>query len=237
MLLAYDQGIEHGPADFNERNYNPQYILDIGREGKFTCVALQYGIASRFWKDKYEDLPLVIKMNGKTKLGQEVYSTANCTVAEAVDLGASAVGYTIYPGSEHEPEMFKEFSQLREDAHAAGIPIIAWVYPALTPPNFNDDEREPDIVAYAARLAAELGADAAKIKFPHDAAKLDWIVKNALGITLLMSGGDKESDEQFLEKVRTFLAAGGDGIAVGRNIWQNEKPLEIAAKLRQVVGV
>jgi class I fructose-bisphosphate aldolase len=235
MMLAYDQGLEHGPTDFNDKNYHPDYILEMARNGGYTCVALQYGTAYKFWRDRYEDIPLVLKLNGKTNLGTERISVAQSTVQEALQLGAKAVGYTIYLGSDREAEIIREFSQIRREAHENGLAVFAWMYPFMTLPSSNDDEREADIVAYAARAGAELGADVVKIKFPHKGEKLDWIIKNAVGTKAVLSGGDKASDEEFLGTVRAFMDAGGDGLAVGRNAWQHDDPLELAKKLRGII--
>lgn len=236
-MLAYDQGLEHGPRDFNEKNYDPNYILNIAKEGGYSCVTLQYGIAEKFWKDNFESIPLVLKLNGKTSLGKKAYSVAESTVKDAITLGAVAVGFTIYLGSEYEAEMIKEFSRIRDEAHENNLAILAWVYPFITPPSSNDDEREADIVAYAARAGAELGADAIKLKYPHQPEKLEWITKNAVGTRILMSGGDKVEDTKFLEMVKLFMDAGGDGLAVGRNIWQHENPLEMTQKVKEVMGL
>ncbi|MCA9379403.1 aldolase [Candidatus Dojkabacteria bacterium] len=236
MMLAYDQGLEHGPTDFDDRNYNPGFILDIAKEGNYTCVAMQFGIASKFWtQEEYRHIPLVAKLNGKTRLGPKALSVANATVDEAVSIGASAVGFTIYLGSEYEAEMFREFSHIRKAAHSAGIPVFAWMYPFITPPSSNDDELDAEIVAYAARAGAELGADVVKIKYPRQPEALPWIIKNAVGTKAILSGGDKVSDEEFIDKIRGFMEAGGAGLAVGRNAWQSEQPLELASKITEAI--
>lgn len=235
LMLAYDQGLEHGPTSFNDYNYDPTYILDIARNGGYNCIALQYGTAAKFWKDNYEDIPLVLKMNGKTNLGPKAYSVAQSSVKNAIQLGAKAVGFTIYLGSEHEADMIREFSQLRNEAHDNGLAVFAWVYPFITMPSSNDDERDAKIVAYAARAGAELGADVVKIKYPHQPEALPWIIKNAVGTKALLSGGDKTSDEEFVDIVSKFMQAGGAGLAVGRNVWQHDNPLEITQKVKEVV--
>jgi class I fructose-bisphosphate aldolase len=236
MMLAYDQGMEHGPSDLNEQNYDPKYILDIGVQGKYSCVAMQYGTASKFYTPEYaQQLPLVVKLNGKTSLGPKPLSVANATVTDAITIGASAVGFTIYLGSEYEADMIREFSEIRDQAHKEGLGVFAWMYPFITPPSSNDDELEADIVAYAARAGAELGADVVKIKYPHQPEKLKWIIENAVGTKAVLSGGDKASEEEFLGKVKNFMDAGGAGIAVGRNAWQHPEPLQLASKLYEVI--
>jgi len=235
MMLAYDQGFEHGPTDFNPENFDPHFPLQIARDGKFTCTALQYGIASKFWKGNYEEVPLVVKLNGKSNLGGEALSVQNSTVEDALALGAKGVGYTIYLGSEHEAEMIGEFGKIRDEAHKNGLAVLAWMYPFITPPSSNDDELEADIVAYAARVGAELGADAVKIKYPHQIEKLPWIIENAVGTKAILSGGEKVTDDVLLEKISNFMKAGGAGAALGRNAWQHPEPLQLAEKVAQLI--
>ena len=232
MLLAYDQGLEHGPStDFNERNVDPSVIMDTAAEGKFDGIIFQKGVAERFYDGR---VPLIIKLNGKTSLPKgEPVSRQVCSVEQAVALGAKGVGYTIYLGSGFEAEMFREFGEIQEEAHKRGLPAIAWIYPrgaAVT----NDTSKE--VVAYAARTGLELGADAVKIKYTGDPASFSWAVKAAAGVRVFMSGGPKApTDEDFLNQVKGVIQAGGTGVAVGRNVWQNEDPFAMASKLRKAV--
>ena len=235
LMLAYDQGFEHGPSDFDEKNYDPNYILDIAKNGAYTCLAMQYGIASKFWTDHYEQVPLVVKLNGKTNMGKEVLSLANASVEDALSIGAKGVGFTIYLGSEHEAEMLAQFGDIRDQAHKNGIAAFAWMYPFITQPSSNDDEVEAEIVAYAARVGAELGADVVKIKYPHQPEKLPWIIENAVGTKAILSGGDKVTESELLEKVGTFVKAGGAGAALSRNAWQHEDPVGLSQRVAAVI--
>ena len=232
MLLAYDQGLEHGPSsDFNEKNVDPAYIMDIAAKGGFNGVVFQKGVAERFYDGR---VPLIVKLNGKSSLPKgEPVSRQVCSVEYAVALGAKGVGYTIYLGSEHEPRMFREFGKIQEEAHERGIPAIAWVYPRGASVQ-NDTSKET--VAYAARAGLELGADAVKIKYTGDPASFSWAVKAAAGVRVFMSGGPKApTDDDFIRQVQGVIQAGGTGLAVGRNVWQNKDPLGMAEKLRKVI--
>ena len=124
MLLAYDQGLEHGPSsDFNDRNIDPAAIMDMASKGRFTGVVFQKGVAERFYDG---GVPLILKLNGKTSLPKgEPVSRQVCTVEHAISLGAKGVGYTIYLGSGLEGEMFAEFGRIQEQAHQRGVPAIA----------------------------------------------------------------------------------------------------------------
>src|SRR3989344_7438829 len=101
MYLAYDQGLEHGPSDFTDENIDPLKIIEIAVKGRFTGIVFHKGIAEKYQKEiKKSKVPLILKLNGKTKLvGGEPISANTCTVKEAIKLGAKAVGYTIYIGS------------------------------------------------------------------------------------------------------------------------------------------
>ena len=232
MLLAYDQGLEHGPStDFNERNVDPAYVMEIAAKGRFNGVIFQKGTAERFYDGR---VPLIVKLNGKTALPKgEPISRQVCSVQHAVSLGAKGVGYTIYLGSGLESEMLAEFGRIQEQAHERGIAAIAWIYPRGAAVQ-NDTAKE--IVAYAARSGLELGADAVKIKYTGDPASFSWAVKSAAGVRVFMSGGPKApTDDDFLRQVKGVMEAGGTGLAVGRNVWQNEDPMAMADKLKRVI--
>jgi len=232
MLLAYDQGLEHGPtSDFDDKNVDPALIMDIAAKGKFNGVVFQKGVAERFYDGR---VPLIVKLNGKTSLPKgEPVSRQVCSVEHAISLGAKGVGYTIYLGSGLEGEMLAEFGRIQEAAHEKGIPAIAWIYPRGLGVQ-NDTSKE--IVSYAARAGLEIGADAVKIKYTGDPVSFSWAVKAAAGVKVFMSGGPKApTDEDFLKQVKGVMEAGGTGLAVGRNVWQNRDPLAMADKIRQVI--
>ena len=232
IFLAYDQGLEHGPSkDFNDRNVDPAYIIDLAERGGFTGLVLQKGTAEKYYNGK---VPLILKLNGKSSLPQgEPLATAICSVEQAIELGAKGVGYTIYLGSAHEHIMLQEFGQIQEQAHKHGIPTIAWVYPRGAAVK---DDTSKEIVAYAARAGLEAGADAVKIKYTGDRESFSWAVKSAGKAKVFMSGGPKApSDEDFLAQVRGVMDAGATGLAVGRNVWQHEDPMRMAAALREII--
>jgi fructose-bisphosphate aldolase, class I len=232
MLLAYDQGLEHGPSkDFDERNVDPAFIMDVAERGGFNGVVFQKGVAERYYNGK---VPLILKLNGKTSLPRgEPVSRQLCTVKHAEELGAKGVGYTIYLGSQFEGEMLAEFGKVQEEAHERGLAAIAWIYPRGAAVQ-NDTSKE--IVAYAARTGLELGADAVKIKYTGDPDSFSWAVKSAGGVKVFMSGGPKApTDEDFLGQVKGVIDAGATGLAVGRNVWQNRDPLNMAEKIGKVI--
>jgi class I fructose-bisphosphate aldolase len=234
FFLAYDQGMEHGPVEFTDENVDPLRIIEIAKTGKYTGVIFQKGIAEKYNSEiKKSKVPLIVKLNGKTNLLKgEPYSTQICSVKEAIKLGAKAVGYTIYIGSDKEAVMLKEFDKIEEEAHEKGLPVIAWIYPGG---KAIEGKPENEIMAYAARLGLEIGADIIKLKFRGTSEDLKWAVKTAGRTKIIVSGGEKTEEKKFVEMIKEVIRCGADGVAVGRNIWKSNEPEELSSKVRRIV--
>ena len=237
MLLAYDQGFEHGPVDFDEKSVDPNYIMDIARSGHYTGVIFQEGVAAKYYATAvtHENLPpLIVKLNGKTSFqGEEPLSLQLCTVEKAIELGARAVGYTVYVGSEHEEQMLAEFSRIEDEAHAKGLVVIAWMYPRGK--KVAGKQTTKETLAYAARLGLELNADYVKIAYTGDVDSFKWVVAAAGKTKVLVQGGKRLDWPELAAEVTGALAAGATGIAIGRNVWQDSNPVEISKKLSELV--
>lgn len=234
LMLAMDQGMEHGPTDFNAKNINPEYVCDIACRGGFTGFAIQKGIA-RLYRENYSGkVPLVLKLNGRTNIvpKDECYSPPVASVKEAVDLGADAVGYTLYVGSPMEAQMFREFGAIEKEAHDYGLACVVWSYPRG---QHVKDEKSGEMVAYAARVALELGADVVKINYPGSVDAMKWVVASAGRTKVISAGGSKQPDAEFLAKVKSIMSGGGAGLAVGRNVWQNENPMKITGEIKKII--
>lgn len=234
LFLAYDQGLEHGPSDFDDENIDPNFILDIGVKGEYSAIIFQKGIAEKYYtQDLSAKIPLIVKLNGKTNLVDgEPFSPLLCSVEEAIDLGAYAVGYTVYLGSAHESEMTSQLARIVAKAHEKEIPVVAWMYPRGKAVEGKD---ENELAAYAARAGLELGADIVKLKYPGSIESMKHVVESAGLTKVVTSGGKKETEEEFLQMARDVMSAGAYGMAVGRNIWQHKDPLELTAKLKAIV--
>jgi class I fructose-bisphosphate aldolase len=260
MILAYDQGFEHGPREFlkHPEGANFEHILDIAKRGRFTGLVLHAGLAEKYASEiASSGVPLILKLNGKSELytEEDPFSPQLYSVEDAITLGAVAVGYTVYSGSRYEDEMHREFSKIIREAHRRGITAVGWMYPrgkaifdrksASKTLKMALDEQEqtnqaidetPSIVAYGARIGLELGADMVKVKYTGSPDSFRWVVQSAYPAKVVMSGGPMtKTDEEFLSRVRDVLAAGAAGVAVGRNIWQRSDPLNISKKLHQLV--
>lgn len=236
LFLAYDQGFEHGPTDFDEKSVDPKYILSIAnKSGAFTGIIFHEGIAESYYDPLVEKVPLIVKLNGKTSLHptEEPYSPQLCTVDAAIKLGASAIGYTIYIGSMYESKMMEEFSRIEDEAHERGLAVILWAYPRGK--NVIGKEKDKDTVAYGARIALEMGADFVKVPYTGSTESFSWVVKSAGTTRVVVQGGEKVDDQTLFNEAIVCKKAGAAGMAIGRNIWQSQNPIGISKKLAAII--
>lgn len=234
LILAMDQGLEHGPKDFNAKNIDPEYVLDIAAKGGFTGFAIHKGVAYKYFGEYAGKVPLILKLNGRTNLvpKDEVYSSPVATVKEAVALGADAIGYTLYVGSPMEAQMFREFGAIRAECEEYGMPTIVWAYPRG---KHIKDEKDSATVAYAARCALELGADIVKVNYTGSVDSFKPVVAAAQNCKVISAGGSKQTDAEFIAKAKEVMSAGAVGFAVGRNVWQHDDPMKMSEAIRKVV--
>ncbi len=254
IFLPYDQGLEHGPRDFfeNPASGDPKYIVKLAVEGGFNGIAIQIGLAEKFYWDYAGEVPLVLKLNGKTEIPSdaEALSPLHASVEDAVRLGADAVGYTMYVGSPAQTADFAQYRQVRSDCEKFGIPLIVWAYPRGSAIEGKGGKDSFYAIDYASRTASELGADVVKVNFPTAAKRegvkkeydrefgeqdaVNAVVRSANRSLVLLSGGEKAGDEGVIEKARMSMEAGATGLIFGRNVWQREhdESLKFVEKLR-----
>ena len=257
LFLPYDQGLEHGPRDFaaNPASSDPRYIVRLAREGGFNGIVLQIGLAEKFFTEYAGEVPLVLKLNGKTEIPSDAaaLSPVNASVEDAVRLGADAVGYTLYVGTPAQEQDFAQYRAIRADAQRWGMPLIVWAYPRGAAIEAKGGRDSFYAVDYAARTASELGADVVKLNFPHpektehvpaeyaDAVDpqqaVDAVVRSANRSLVLISGGSRAGDEAMLEKARQSMEAGATGLIFGRNVWQrgHDESLRFVDALRKIL--
>lgn len=258
LFLPYDQGFEHGPRDFfaNPAAADPAYIARLAVEGGFNGIAIQIGLAEKFFWDFAGEVPLILKLNGKTDIPPDdaALSPVHSSVAEAVRLGADAVGYTLYVGTPAAAADYAQLREIRAEARALGMPLIVWAYPRGSAIAGKGGKDSFYAVDYAARVAAELGADVVKVNFPHPEKRagvppayagefstqqaIDAVVRSANRTLLLVSGGERAGDEAMLEKARQSMEAGATGLIFGRNVWQREhdESLRFVDRLREILA-
>lgn len=260
LVLPIDQGLEHGPVDFfvNPDALDPQYQYDLAREGNFSAIALHIGLAEKYFHEYAGDVPLILKLNGKTAIPSDAqsFSPLTGTVEDAVRLGADAVGYTVYVGSPAQDRDFLQFVSVRREAERLGMPVIVWAYPRGEAVAKKGGKESLYAIDYAARVALELGADIVKVNYPVASEKdaespapyntlrlapfeaFRKVVESAGRSLVLVSGGEKVGDPELVAKVRSSLDAGATGIIFGRNLWQRPRAdaLRITRELHGIFG-
>ena len=257
MFLPIDQGLEHGPRDFfvNPAAKDPEFQLELAKAGHFSGIVFQIGIATKYMAKYAGQVPLVLKLNGKTEIPPDdaPLSPLLSSVEDAVNLGADAVGYTLYIGSAQQAADFTQFRKVREDAERFGMPIIVWAYPRGDAMEAKGGRDSFYAIDYAARVAAELGADVVKVNVPKinpqkDASApkpyseqqftveeaLHHIVASAGKTLVIFSGGEKMGEDDVVAKARHGMDAGGAGVIFGRNLWQ--RPMDEAVKLASEIS-
>lgn len=258
LFLPYDQGLEHGPRDFlaNPPSGDPRYIIRLAREGGFNGIVVQIGLAEKFYWDYAGEVPLILKLNGKTEIPSDAdaFSPLHASVQDAVRLGADAVGYTMYVGSPRQDQDFAQYQLVRSAAARLGMPLIVWAYPRGSAIDAKGGRDSFYAVDYAARVASELGADVVKVNFPHpdktdnvpnayrrDVSPQDAVtavVHSANRTMVLISGGTRAGDDAMIDKARLSMAAGATGLIFGRNVWQrgHDESLRLVERLRGILS-
>lgn len=232
LFLAQDQGLEHGPDELKGEQLNPDHIFNIAEKGEVDAFICQKGLAEKYGSSYKTNL--LIKLNGKNKLGpkDDPYSPVICSVKRAVELEAKAVGFTIYVGSKHQDKIFEDFRKVQEEAHDFAMPVTAWMYPRGSTIK-NDISRE--VLSYSSRIGLEVGADILKMKYNGNPKDMEYQVKCAGKAKMLMAGGPKaKTSKEFLKQVQEVDKAGAQGFAIGRNIWQHQKPIEMTKAIRDI---
>src|SRR4029453_1045345 len=228
----------------------------LAAEAGYSAIACQIGLATKYYPDYAGQVPLILKVNGKTDIppSDEVLSTTNASVEDAVPLGADAVGYTLYVGSPRQDVDLHQLKGVREACERYGMPLVIWAYPRGSAIDGKGGRDSFYAIDYGARMAMEMGADVVKLNFPKfdpekdknqpapynemdvsPAEAVRQIGESAGGSLVVLSGGSKADDETVLSHPRTIMEAGGSGVIFGRNVWQREKSqaLEIIGKIKE----
>jgi class I fructose-bisphosphate aldolase len=258
LLLPIDQGIEHGPRDFfsNPASKDPEYQFHLAAEAGYSAIACQIGLAQKYYPDYAGQVPLLLKINGKTDLppSDEALSPLNGSVEDAVRLGADAVGYTLYVGSPAQERDLGQLREVRQDCDRFGMPLVVWAYPRGSAVVAKGGQNSFYAIDYAARMAMEQGADVVKLNLPspeptkdspapYDELELsqEEVVNQVVGSAgrslVVLSGGSKIDDDQLLAQTRLIMEAGGSGVIYGRNVWQrgHSEAIEIVEQIKEIM--
>ncbi len=260
LLLPIDQGIEHGPRDFfpNPASKDPEYQFRLAAEAGYSAIACQIGLATKYYPDYAGQVPLILKVNGRTDIppSDDAMSTTNASVEDAVRLGADAVGYTLYVGSPRQDEDLHQLKGVREDCDRFGMPLVIWAYPRGSAIDQKGGRDSFYAIDYAARMAMEMGADVVKLNMPKLNPETDkdapapynemevsqeeairHCVESAGRALVVLSGGSRVDDEMVLGNTRSVMEAGGSGVIFGRNVWQREwnDAVEIVEQIKEMI--
>ncbi|MEM8800644.1 MAG: class I fructose-bisphosphate aldolase [Pseudomonadota bacterium] len=261
VILPVDQGFEHGPARSfaaNPAAYDPHYHFKLAIDAGLNAFATPLGMMETGADSFAGQIPLILKVNSANSWAQEKDQAITASVDDALRLGCSAIGFTIYPGSEYCFSMMEEIREMAAEAKAVGLAVVIWSYPRGG--NISKaGETAMDVCAYAAHMAALLGAHIIKVKLPSDHLEQDEAKKvyQAEGIDLVsqasrvshvmdtvfarkrvvvFSGGAKKGADQVYDDAIAIRDGGGNGSIIGRNTFQ--RPREDAlAMLDKIVKI
>ena len=263
VILPVDQGFEHGPARSfapNPPGYDPAYHVKLAIDADLNAHAAPLGSMEIIAKEYAGQIPLILKANSHDVLDKcsDPAPAMTASVEDAVRLGCSAIGFTIYPGSTYFKQMYEEVSSMALEAKMEGLVVVIWSYPRGSGLS-KKGETAIDVVAYAAQIAAQLGAHFIKVKPPSEHIELDearkvyekynipiasladrvkHVVQSAFDgkRIVIFSGGPAKGREEVLEEIKQINAGGAFGSIIGRNSFQ--RPREDALKfLDEVIDI
>ena len=251
VILPVDQGFEHGPARSFAANppaYDPNYHFELALAARCNAYAAPLGFIEAAAARHAGEIPLILKINNHDLLHDEKdpIPAVTASVADALRLGCVAMGFTIYPGSAHAQAMYEQLREAAEEAKACGLAVVVWSYPRGS--NLSKQgETALDVCAYAAHIAAQLGAHIIKVKLPTDfleqpeakkayesanvpratlAERVRHVVQatfNGRRIVIFSGGPKKDSDDAVFDEARAIRDGGGFGSIIGRNSFQRPR--------------
>lgn len=261
VILPVDQGFEHGPARSfaeNPAGYDPSYHLELAIASGCSAYAAPLGFIEAAASDAPGEMPLILKLNSHDSLapdGANPVPSLTASVDDALRLGCSGIGFTIYPGSAHFKIMYQELRAITEEAKQKGLAVVVWSYPRGSGLS-KEGETALDVSAYAAHIAAQLGAHIIKVKLPtahleQESARKRYLDSGVPLTTLservrhvvhsafngkrivIFSGGAKTDTATVFGEVRAIYEGGGFGSIIGRNSFQ--RPKAEGVKLLQAI--
>ena len=252
IILPVDQGFEHGPGRSFEPNppgYNPHYHFQLAVDAGLNAYAAPLGFLEAGAADFAGQVPMILKLNNHDMLQDEVDPMGGQTasVEDALRLGCAGVGYTIYPGTLDRRLQYEQLREIALEAKAVGLLVVVWSYPRGGGIS-KAGETALDVAAYAARLAAQLGAHIIKVKLPTDylevpeakkvyekysvpratlTERVRHVIQAAFDgrrVVIFSGGAKKEDPNAVFDEARAIRDGGGFGSIMGRNVFQRSKP-------------
>ncbi|MDP2193122.1 MAG: class I fructose-bisphosphate aldolase [Alphaproteobacteria bacterium] len=257
IILATDQGFEHGPDKMFSSNlpaYDPHYFYHLAYTYGLNGLAAPLGVIESGCETYLGKLPTILKLNSSNNLIQKDKSpdqAITASVKDAVRLGCTAIGFTIYPGSDSFLDQLEELRDITSQGRAYGLPTIVWAY-ARGGALLKEAETALDVISYGAHMACLAGAHIVKVKLPTDylalkSAKEPFLASQIPYKSLtervahivrscftgrrmvIFSGGETKNDDAFLNEITAIKDGHGFGSIVGRNFFQRKE--EDAAKI------
>ncbi len=265
VILPVDQGFEHGPARSfapTPAGYDPRYHAKLAIEAGCNAYAAPLGFIEQAASEFPGEIPLILKVNNHELLYDEKdpMPAQTASVHDALRLGCAAVGFTIYPGSSQSRAMYEQLRKIAEEAKQNGLAVVVWSYPrgsSLT----KAGETSIDVAAYAAQIAAQLGANVIKVKLPtenveqaeakkvYDKYKIPistlpervhHVVQGAFDgrRIVIFSGGPAKDDQAVFDEIRAIRDGGGFGSIIGRNSFQrpHDKAIEFLGTVMKILN-
>ena len=261
VIYPVDQGFEHGPGRSFSKNpagYDPLYHVEFALEAGTNAYAAPLGFIQAAAAEYPGQIPFILKVNNNDSL----FSTPNpssaltSTIEDALDLGCAAIGFTIYPGTSEKNVIFEQLRELTAEAHRVGLGVVVWSYPRGE--NISKKgETALDIVAYAAQIAAQMGADIIKVKPPTDMIELEAAkssyenvpkstlserVKHVIDSAftgrriVIFSGGAAKDRDSVIQEIKQLKEGGAFGSIIGRNVFQRQKK-DALDLLNEIIGI
>ena len=259
VILPVDQGFEHGPARSfapNPPAYDPHYHYQLAIQAGLNAYAAPLGMIAQGADTFAGQIPTILKVNSSNSLATNKDQAVTAGVKDALRLGCAAIGFTIYPGSEYAFAQMEELRELTLVAKDSGLAVVVWSYPRG--PNLDKAaETAVDICAYAAQMAALLGAHIIKVKPPTEVISLEAAKKSYVGFDgstlakrvahvmqasfagkriVVFSGGEAKDLEGLYDEVRGLRDGGANGSIIGRNTFQRPRE-EALAMLNKIIEI
>jgi len=257
VILPVDQGFEHGPARsfaVNPAGYDPHYHFQLAIDAGLSAFAAPLGLIEAGADRFAGQIPTILKVNSANSLARDTQGATQAltgSVDDALRLGCSAIGFTLYPGSDSAYEMIEDLRDLAAEAKARGLAVVVWSYPRGGDLS-ERGETAIDIIAYGAHMAALLGAHIIKVKLPTASLELDAARKvyqstgvpiatlrervahvvqscfNGRRIVIFSGGAKTDDDEALFDDIRAIRDGGGFGSIIGRNTFQRPRDKALA---------
>ncbi|QOD38841.1 class I fructose-bisphosphate aldolase [Candidatus Wolbachia massiliensis] len=256
VILPVDQGFEHGPLKSFEVNpdaYDPHYHFQLAVDSGVSAYAAPLGMIEAGASTYAGMLPLILKLNSSNSLHSLTSDQAiTASVKDALRLGCTAVGFTIYPGSAKCFDMIEEAREIIAEAKSCGLAVVLWSYPRGEGIS-KEGETAVDVIAYAAHIAALLGANIIKVKLPTNYLekekieaenieplfkRIEYVRKSCFAgkRIVVFSGGESKGIDDIYNEAKEIKQGGGNGSIIGRNTFQRKRE-EALSMLREIMGI